>query len=97
MTATQAQLTPDEIVERGKALYEKSIHTLVEESNFGKLLMIDVTTGNWVVGEDRIEMGRRLRARNPETLNFGMRLGYPTAEKIGAWPLSRTTPGEQPE
>lgn len=85
------QYTPDEVVERGKAIYEKSIRAEVEADNLGRLLMIDVKTGNWVLGEDRIEMARRLRERNPDAANFGMRVGYPTAEKIGSWPASRTS------
>lgn len=96
MTATQAQLTPDEVVARGKALYEQNIRAQVEEGNVGRLLMVDVTTGNWVLGEDRIEMARRLRARNPQAQNYGMRVGYPTAEKIGAWPLLRSQREGQP-
>ena len=89
---TALQLTPDEVVERGKEIYEQSIRAEVEAENVGRLLMIDVTTGNWVLGEDRIEMARRLRERNPDAANFGMRVGYPTAEKIGSWPVSRTLP-----
>ena len=89
MTVTETQLTPDEVVSRGKALYESDIRAQVEEGNIGRLLMVDVTTGNWVMGEDRIEMARRLRARNPQAQNFGMRIGYAAAEKIGAWPLPR--------
>ena len=93
---TIAHYTLDEVVERGKAIYEQSIRTQVETDNFGSLLMIDVTTGNWVLGEDRIEMARRLRERNPDAANFGMRVGYPTAEKIGSWPASRLTPRRTP-
>jgi len=84
MTVTEAQLKPDEVVSRGKALYENNIRAQVEEGNIGRLLMVDVTTGNWVMGEDRIEMARRLRARNPQAQNFGMRIGYAAAEEIGA-------------
>lgn len=83
MTITEAQLTPDEVVERGKALYEQNIRAQVEEGNVGRLLMVDVTTGNWVLGEDRIEMVRRLRARNPQAQNYGMRVGYAAATAIG--------------
>lgn len=93
MTTAHLQLTPDEVVERGKAIYEQSIRAEVEANSIGRLLMIDVTTGNWVLGEDRIEMARRLRERNPDAANFGMRVGYPAAEKIGSWPASRTPQG----
>ena len=96
MAAKTMELTPDEVVERGKALYEQNIRAQVEAENIGRLLMIDVTTGNWVIGEDRIEMARRLRERNPEAVNFGMRIGYPTAEKIGSWPISRAPQGAKP-
>ena len=83
MATATAAYSPDEVVERGKALYEQSIRAQVEEGNLGKLLMIDVNTGNWVLGEDRIEMARRLRTQNPEALNYGMRIGYPATEAIG--------------
>jgi hypothetical protein len=95
MSTVEVPYTADEVVERGKALYEQSIRAEVEEGNIGKLLLIDIMTGNYVLGEDRIEMARRLRERNAGALNFGMRIGYPSAEKIGAWPLSRAAWGEQ--
>ncbi len=83
MVTAQAGLTPDEVVARGKALYEQGIRAQVEEGNVGRLLLVDVTTGNWVMGEDRIEMARRLRARNPQAQNYGMRVGYPATTAIG--------------
>ena len=86
MTVTETQPAPDEVVSRGKALYENDIRAQVEEGNIGRLLIVDVTTGNWVMGEDRIEMARRLRARNPQAQNFGMRIGYAATEKIGISP-----------
>lgn len=84
MATATVQYTPDEVVERGKAIYEESIRAEVEADNIGKLLMIDVATGHWVLGEDRIEMARRLREQNPEAQNFGMRVGYAAASAIGA-------------
>jgi len=87
MAAETLELTPDEVVERGKAIYEQSIRAQVEAGNIGRLLMIDVLTGNWVLGEDRIKMARHLREQNPEAANYALRVGYPTAEKIGSWPF----------
>jgi len=94
MNVAQAQLTPDEVVARGKALYEQTIRAEVEEGNVGRLLLVDVTTGNWVMGEDRIEMARRLRARNPQAQNYGMRVGYPATTAIGTSlrPLNEANP-----
>lgn len=94
--ATATELTPDEVVERGKAIYEQSIRAQVEAGNIGKLLMIDVLSGNWVLGEDRIRMARHLRQQNPEAANFALRVGYPTAEKIGSWPSLPGQSGGRP-
>ena len=82
--ATALQLTPDEVVERGKEIYEQSIRAQVEAENIGRLLMIDVLTGNWVLGEDRGKMARHLRGQNPDAANFALRVGYPATLGIGA-------------
>ncbi len=89
---TQTQYTPDEVVERGKTLYEQNIRSHVEKQNFGKLLMVDITTGEYVIGEERIEMSRRAHEKNPDAVLFGMRVGYPAAAAIGATlrPLSES-------
>ena len=88
-----AQTTPkqeyslDEVAERGQAIYDRSIRGLVETpENIGKLLMVDILTGDWVMGTERIEMARRARAKNPEAVLYGVRIGYLVTEKIGRWP-----------
>ena len=96
MEAKTAELPPDEVVERGKAIYEQSLRSQVETNHSGRLLMIDVLTGNWVLGEDRIGMARHLRDRNPAAANFALRVGYPTAEKIGYWPSLPVRSGSRP-
>ena len=88
---TQATLgsenTLDEVVERGQALYDRNIRAQVETAeNIGKLLMVDINTGDWVMGEDRIEMARRARVKNPDAVLYGVRIGYLVTEKIGRWP-----------
>lgn len=80
------ELTSDEVVERGKAIYEQEIRALVEADNIGKLMLVDVTTGHWEIGEDRIASARKLRALNPDAVMYGLRIGYPAAEKMGSWP-----------
>ena len=96
METKTAELTPDEVVERGKAIYEQSIRSQVGGDNIGKLLMIDILSGNWVLGEDRIGMARHLREQNPNAVNYALRVGYPTAEKIGSWPFLPGHSGGRP-
>lgn len=68
------EYTLDEVAERGRAIYEQQIRSQVEADNRGRLLLVDVTTGRWEMGEDRMATARRLR------------VAFPAAEKIGAWP-----------
>lgn len=82
------EMTPDEVAERGRSIYEQQIRSQVEADNLGRLLLVDVTTGHWEMGEDRIATARKLRAQNPDAILYGLRIGYPAAEKIGAWPRS---------
>ena len=83
----QTAYTPAQVVERGKAIYEQQIRAEVEmQENIGKLLMVDILSGDWVMGEDRIEMARRARDKRPDAVLYGLRIGYVATEKIGLWP-----------
>ena len=96
-TTPEAEYSLDEIVERGQAIYDQSIRGQVETpENIGKLLMVDILTGGWVMGTDRIEMARRARAKNPHPVLYGVRIGYLVTEKIGHWPRRREREEEKP-
>ena len=84
MVTAQAELTPDEVVARGKALYEQDIRAQVQEVHFGQYLIMDVTSGDYEIGPDHLETARRARAKHPEAALYGMRIGYPATDAIGA-------------
>lgn len=46
MTTATAQFTREEIVQRGKEIYERDIRSLIEAGNKGRVVAIDVLTGN---------------------------------------------------
>ena len=89
---------PGDIVARGKALYEQRIRDQVETSeNIGKILIINVETGEWEMGDDPrgdddLAVSRRAAARFPDAGRYGMRIGYPAFDAVGATlrPLSET-------
>jgi hypothetical protein len=83
MTTSQPKLTTQEIIRRGKELYEREIRTKVEEGNKGKTLVIDVDSGDYEIDEDADAATRRLLARHPGGPFYGMRIGYPALGKIG--------------
>jgi hypothetical protein len=74
----------EEIARRGKALYEQNVRNLVETpDNIGKIVSIDIETGDYEVGEDLISTGDRLFARHPGAALYGARIGYNAVYAVG--------------
>ena len=74
----------EDIARRGEAWYENHLRTTVETpENIGKLMSIDVDTGDYVIDEKRGEASKRLREKRPDALIYGIRIGYVATETIG--------------
>ncbi len=84
MAVAEAPYTPDEVVERGKALYEQNIRAQVQEGNRGKYLVIDVLTGDYEMGENHLDTAKRARVKHPDAPLYGMRIGYKAIASFGA-------------
>lgn len=67
----------DDIGRRGQQIYEEKLRPLVEtEENIGKIISIDVETGDYEIDNDLIKAGDRLLARHPGASLHGARIGY---------------------
>lgn len=77
--------TPEDIARRGQDRYEREIRARVESEpgNRGKLLALDVDSGEFALADDSLTALDRLKARNPNARAYIVRVGYPTAVKIG--------------
>ena len=75
--------TKEEIVQKGKELYEKQIRREVEDGNTGKALVINIENGEYELDEDHLEASRRAHEKTPDGAFFAMRIGYPTMGRIG--------------
>jgi hypothetical protein len=86
----------EEIIARGKAIYERQLRLrLATPENQGKLLMIDVDSGDYELGEDGndVELFRSLRTRHPKALVLSLKVGYRTADAVGtSLQLERNSP-----
>ncbi len=57
-------LSSQEVARRGKELYQKSIRAKVEtQENIGKIISINVETGDYEIGDDLVETSLRLRSK----------------------------------
>ena len=81
----------EEIGQRGRTLYEQKIRPLVEtEPNIGKVISIDIETGDYEIADDLITTGDRLRKKHPGAAIYGARIGYDAVYAIGSGELTRT-------
>ncbi|MGF1934101.1 MAG: hypothetical protein RM347_006835 [Nostoc sp. ChiQUE02] len=73
-------LSREEVARRAKELYENSIRQQVErQENIGKMVIIDIETGEYAIDKIGIESARYLLTKNPFARLFGIRIGYKAA------------------
>ncbi len=78
------RLSSEEISRRGQELYEKIREKLETEENIGKLVSIDVETGDYEIGDDTsIDAPLRLHAKHPGAAVYTLRIGYNAAVSLG--------------
>jgi hypothetical protein len=63
MTVRQPRYSKEEFAQRGDALYDSQIRSQVEEGNRGKIVAIDIETGDFEVDASEIAACDRLEAR----------------------------------
>lgn len=77
-------LSSQEIARRGKELYEKRIRAEVETGeNIGKIISINVETGDYEIGDDLVETSLRLQAKQPDAALWGERIGFDAVYAVG--------------
>ncbi len=77
-------LSGEEVAERAESLYSERIRQEIErEENIGKMVIIDIETGEYEVDKTGLDAVRHLREKNPNGRFFGIRIGYKVAASIG--------------
>ena len=78
------------VEQRGREFYEGTIRAQVEtEANIGKIVSIDVNSGDYEVDADLLTAGDRLLARHSDAAIWGERIGYDAVYAVGGT-LTRT-------
>jgi hypothetical protein len=77
-------LSHEEVGYRAKQMYENTIRQQVEsDENIGKMVIIDIETGNYAVDKNGLHAARHLGEKNPNSRLFGIRIGYSFAASLG--------------
>ena len=85
----QKGYSKDEFARRGQELYNQQIKPLVEPSHHGKVVAIDVETGDYAIDEDVLRACASLKESRPEAKIWTVRAGYPTLHKLRIRPLQK--------
>jgi hypothetical protein len=77
-------LTTEEVVAAGLRIYEQKIRLLVEmPENIGKMLTLDVETGEYKIGMNSIEGAIELKQNRPMARLFTVRIGHDVGVSFG--------------
>jgi hypothetical protein len=73
----------DEIAERGQEFYDREIRDKLDPSARGKFLVLDIETGEYEIDADQRSALKRVRAKHPDAALYLLRVGHPTAYRLG--------------
>jgi hypothetical protein len=83
MAVRQPRYSKEEFAQRGDALYESEVRAQVEEGNHGKIVAIDLETGDFEVDASEITACDRLEARHPDAQIWIVRIGSRHVRRFG--------------
>ncbi len=79
----------EETARLGKEIYERDIRPQVEPDHRGRVVAIDVDSGEYAIADTASVAAKRLRAQRPDAGVWLMRVGYRTLRHFGGSSLRR--------
>lgn len=83
MAVRQPRYSKEEFARRGDLIYETQVRQQVEAGNDGKIVAIDLETGNFEVDKSEIAACDRLEARHPDVQIWIVRIGSRYVRRFG--------------
>ena len=83
MTVRHPRYSKEEFARRGDEIYETQVRFLVEEGNHGKIVAINIETGDFEVDKSEIAACNRLEARCPDAQIWIVRIGSRYVRRFG--------------
>ncbi len=85
--AMPVQRSAEEVGRLGDEIYERDIRTQVEAACRGKIVAIDIDSGDYAIGDTVLIASERLREKRPGADVWSVRVGYRTLRNFGGQPL----------
>jgi hypothetical protein len=89
MAVRQRRYSKEELAERGQSLYESGIRQQVEAGNEGKIVAIDIETGDFEVDDNVVPATNRLFERYADAQPWVIRIGHRAVDRFGSRSLKK--------
>ncbi len=84
MTTTPTPEQREANAQRAEEIYANTLRSAVETpENIGKLLTLDVDSGDYEINDDVAAASRHLREKHPGIIPFTIRIGYNAVYSLG--------------
>lgn len=83
MTIRQPRYSKEEFARRGDEIYETQVRPQVEAGKHGRIVAIDIETGDFEVDASEIAACDRLEARRPDAQIWIVRIGSRHVRRFG--------------
>jgi hypothetical protein len=90
MKVRQPRYPKEEFARRGNEIYETQVRSQVEEGNHGKIVAIDIETGNFEVADDIVTASACLLSKYPDAQTWFIRIGHRAVYHFGARSLKQS-------
>jgi hypothetical protein len=75
--------TKEEHARRGSEIYAREIAPKIEAANRGRIVAIDVDSGEFEVADQGFDAAQRLLSRHPGAQIWCVKIGYPAVHRFG--------------
>ena len=83
MSVPQPRYSKEEHARLGNEWYERDVRARVENGNYGRIVAIDVDTGEFEVADDLMTASQGLRSRLPNSQTWFVRIGAKSVHRFG--------------
>ena len=90
MSATAPRYSSEEFARRGHEVYDRIVRPNVGCEDDGKLVAIDIETHEYEIDQDGYAASEKLLTRRPDAQLWLMRVGQPTAYRLGGRALRKS-------
>ena len=72
---------------KAQAIYRKKLKPKLEQKYKGRIVAIDVDSGDYFIGKTVLEAIGRGRRKHPDKIFYAVRIGYPAVHSLRtSWP-----------